>query len=368
MPLVSIQITSGTKVVRPWTIICGFSETCTLSQLWSEHVTLSSSEHGSWQGLPTEFSEYGIECFVGKTREGPFDPIFQSVVICEVVDLFGRFFQFNLCPTELQDTASMTTETENTTTDAFKLMMSKQTEITVPTITETKNKKQIVFNKVCDVISQQKLGWNPSGVGSTGKKCVQVLTDAIWYVDPHVPKLRDRGFRVPEIFYFTGYNNPETHKHKIPSVTCEDLQEHAIKLESFLEQPWLAKPKWESFKCAVTDFADMFHKYTEYLKKQKEITKQNHMSETEVRDVTASQQINILSPKHLVKPTFVARYRKLNEKLTKLAEFESLWLDEFTPSDTRERRYYLDSLSQGIACDSIHLIDMNTLVAVFFRT
>ena len=181
------------------------------------------------------------------------------------------------------------------------------------------------------------------------------MVDAIWYLDPHLAKMIDRGFHLPDMFkQLTGYNNPETHKHKIPPVSCDTLVEYGAKLERLLEHPWLSKIQWKDMKGAVTKCADMIHNYADYLKKQNEISKKNHSSETEARNLKDSQEINILAQNHLIKPTFVARYRKLNEELRLMSDFKSLWLDDFTPTDTRERRYYIDNLSHGVACACVH--------------
>ena len=50
----------------------------------------------------------------------------------------------------------------------------------------------------------------------------------------------------------------------------------------------------------------------------------------------------------MVKPSVFVRYRALVNHLHQANPFEPLYLDEFTPSDTRERQYHIDNIGDGL--------------------
>lgn len=71
------------------------------------------------------------------------------------------------------------------------------------------------------------VGFRPDYM-DVGKQFVSSVTNAIWYIDPHMNQVADRGLKVPPIFEnMIEYNIPERHKHKKGSLKNTDIKHHA---------------------------------------------------------------------------------------------------------------------------------------------
>ena len=57
----------------------------------------------------------------------------------------------------------------------------------------------------------------------------------------------------------------------------------------------------------------------------------------------------------MVKPSIASRYKALNDHVGKQEPFNPICVDEYTPPDTRKRRYYIDNLKTGLAYKCMHL-------------
>ena len=192
------------------------------------------------------------------------------------------------------------------------------------------------------------LGFTPSNMES-GTTFVQNLVNSIWYADPHIEKMATRSCHLPMLFEsFIGYNNPDRHKHKQTDVQSSILLFHAQQLDTSLEKTWINGPMWLPIKTAVMQLSEMLHKYANYLIDSAKTTKENAEMTVPVRNQDDTQSVQILYPKYVVKPTFSSRYKALVDHIAKTDEFVPVVVDEYTPPDTRQRRYYVDNLSQGI--------------------
>ena len=68
-----------------------------------------------------------------------------------------------------------------------------------------------------------------------------------------------------------------------------------------------------------------------------------------VRTLDDMQSLKLINPRYVVKPTFFSRYKTLTSHLDTLKEFEPMCVDEYTPVDTRNRRYYIDHIDNAIS-------------------
>lgn len=67
-----------------------------------------------------------------------------------------------------------------------------------------------------------------------------------------------------------------------------------------------------------------------------------------VRSPDKGQSIQIIYPKHVVKPSFASRYKALADHLRKTEVYKPICADEYTPESSRQRRYYLDNIKSGL--------------------
>ena len=54
------------------------------------------------------------------------------------------------------------------------------------------NKKQLLFNDICSLLNDKKVGFLPDEVPGIGYRFVQTLTDVLWYIDGHYHKFESR--------------------------------------------------------------------------------------------------------------------------------------------------------------------------------
>lgn len=87
---------------------------------------------------------------------------------------------------------------------------------------EVQNGKDRLYNDILHMMTEDGVGFRRQQVGTTGKLVTEVLTNAVWYIDPHRPKFESRGISYKGFDRFSGYNDPKRQKQKIPMVctTC----------------------------------------------------------------------------------------------------------------------------------------------------
>lgn len=78
------------------------------------------------------------------------------------------------------------------------------------------NAKDRLYNCVLSSLKDGGVGFTPIQVESTGHIIVKTLTNALWYIDPHIEKFQSRGIKVlPTMFQnCRGFNDWKAHKKK----------------------------------------------------------------------------------------------------------------------------------------------------------
>lgn len=105
--------------------------------------------------------------------------------------------------------------------------------------------------------------------------------------------------------------------------------------------PWFLNEKFKEFRRVCENLIEGLRKYAEFLKQQKERSARNHALENPVRSITDSWSIKVsLSKSKDVKP----QYSALNEALGRYDLYEPIFLNEFTPRDKIDRRYWLENI------------------------
>lgn len=132
----------------------------------------------------------------------------------------------------------------------------------------------------------------------SGKNFIQALTNCLWYIDPHLDKIRDRSFDVPILFdHLTRYNVPENHKHKRHDIDRVVLLAHAVDLDRVIEQPWINGPLWLPIKTAVVNLSETLHNYHDYLEKCSKRMDENRESLRPIRSPDETKSLNIIYPR-----------------------------------------------------------------------
>ena len=109
------------------------------------------------------------------------------------------------------------------------------------------------------------VGWRPCSQ-ATGASFVKKLSQALWYIDAHHAKFKERSLPIPERFAsFRVYNDYNKKREKEPQLCAETLHFHVEQLSTVLMQPWMVVKRYDSLRDNVEKLVDVLHKYKEYL-------------------------------------------------------------------------------------------------------
>ncbi|XP_070535261.1 uncharacterized protein [Ptychodera flava] len=330
--LISVQITFGSKILRPFGLVDVSAET-TLLRLFHD-LSRGVLNTGDRFVLEPEYSDFPVESSVSTSMMGNFQSIPMSVTISALVE-FGKYVTFNLTGGELQK-ESRQVPVQN----AFQLLMGGARKKTWPKQRQLDrpNARYKLHNDIVQWLQGQNLGWD-YGSRSLGDQFVNVLGDALWLIDPHRSKLSLQQCVIPEFYdIFQGYNCPSVHKHVCKPLKADELQNSSQLLFNILEQSWICKKEWSVIREATESLASVFNKYASYLKKQLDMTTTHHKSQQLVRQLEDSIGIfnlptstaTSLKTLDLVEPIMTA----LNAK----EAFQFICVNEMLPLD-RKKRY-----------------------------
>lgn len=302
---------------------------------------------------------------VGKNKND-LDAAILTNKVASTIPIFGHFIRFSLSETKPLHDLALSGEKNDTECQEEKRPMqnindvllsnARKLQLPEPFSEDAKitNNKRVVYNKILYLLGNAGLGFTPMTLNE-GKDFINALTNCIWAIDPFIDTLRERCFAIPILFEnLLGYNVPENHKHKRSELSQSTLLSLAGHLDACLEKPWISKVMWAPIKVA-TQTSDSMHKYIDYLKKKAEQMNQNRQLMFPVRSMDETKSITVIRPCYVVKPGTASRYRALVDSVQKLEIYKPICLDEYTPQNTRERRYFLDNMKHGLPYKCVHL-------------
>ena len=89
------------------------------------------------------------------------------------------------------------------------------------------------------------VGWRHCSI-STGRSFIRMLSQALWYLDPHHTKFQGQGMHIPDRFCsFTRYNDFKWKREKEPHLSAEGLHQHIEQFSIILMQPWLSAKRFD---------------------------------------------------------------------------------------------------------------------------
>lgn len=367
----SISIRQGAVFILPWTIIEGYSEGCTFLDLY-EGVKAMKFDLGSWT-FPEKLKNAAVSVSVGKNKN-ELDSAIITNKVSSTIPVFGHFVRYTVCETKPADVsahfdndsaddhnnnAKDCQEPGRATRNINDVLVFNARKLCLPEPfsedAKITNNKRIVYNKILYLLGNAGLGFTPMTIDE-GKDFINALTNCIWTIDPFVDTLRDRCFALPVLFEnLFGYNVPENHKHKRGELSQSTLLSLACHLDACLEKTWISKVMWAPIRTAAQTLSDSFHKYIEYLKQKAEKMNENRQLMFPVRSLDETKSVTVIRPCYVVKPGAASRYKTLVDCVEKLEMFKPICLDEYTPQNTRERRYFLDNMKQGLPYKCVHL-------------
>ena len=198
-------------------------------------------------------------------------------------------------------------------------------------------------------LQERKLGWSSDTVDTFGAPFVRKMAEVLWHIDGQHAKLQAQQAVIPKCFLrFCGYNNPTSRKQKPHRLDQAKLSSLADDLYDMLEQPWMCTQRWQEIKKDIVTLADSLRKYGDYLKHQSEVVSANHERQEPVRDVSTCSSPQLLPVKPALRVTDATKYEKLMQELTSKDEYMPVFLNEFLPSDKRDRYQFIQTLKEGL--------------------
>ena len=115
------------------------------------------------------------------------------------------------------------------------------------------NPKVQLKNDIIDWLSANKLGWEPSFAKQQGTAFVNVLSEALWYIDGNEKTFSDRSISIPsQLQHFQGYRKPEKHKKvDAESLSRGVLTNHSTSLMFLASNSYMKSQCWSNVKQAV---------------------------------------------------------------------------------------------------------------------
>lgn len=160
------------------------------------------------------------------------DGIKESLEICSQLDATHiRFICSSNSENESQEVDLTNQES------AIDRLMKENNQVKLPSVKNTNNRKDLLFNDFIKILQKRKLGWVNNKHLTIGKDFAERVTNLIWYIDPHLQKFKQRSIELPLILkdlpqykaksqYNTYY---ETGHHKKTDISHDQL-ENIVKL------------------------------------------------------------------------------------------------------------------------------------------
>lgn len=97
----------------------------------------------------------------------------------------------------------------NAKKNAFEVLLSGARKLSLPEPHAVDggivNNKRVLYNRVPKMLQKAGLGFTPTNVDQ-GKTLIQIITNCIWTIDPHIDTLRERSFYVPFLFDYISWD------------------------------------------------------------------------------------------------------------------------------------------------------------------
>ena len=86
--------------------------------------------------------------------------------------------------------------------NAVEILMSSQKRIVLPgkVSGDKLRADQQLYNDLIDLLASWSVGWAPDSVNTVGVRCVKGISSALWYLDPHHDRFKDRSIPITGSF------------------------------------------------------------------------------------------------------------------------------------------------------------------------
>jgi hypothetical protein len=211
-----------------------------------------------------------------------------------------------------------------------------------------------LYNEIIELLNNKKAGWRRGVHQTLGKEFVERVTNAIWYIDPHLKLLQFHLYYLPILFKeLATYASDDTDKniynlayhtshHKKEPISHQKLDLLIKSLELSIEQPWVNNNEWNDIIPAIISLSDMMRKYSEHLAKTRKVMVAIHHSDEPARDPTNSARMfHVLGCKE---DDLDEQYWELNDAILQRGFYQYMDIYSYLPADIMKRYRYLQNL------------------------
>jgi hypothetical protein len=157
--------------------------------------------------------------------------------------------------------------------NALNILMNSSRQPLLPKRCNEHNNCNRLYNEIIELFQVQSVGWIGGSHNTIGKTFVNCVTNAIWYIDPHLSTLRTHSYYLPALFtqlktYQEGgtYNTYYyTSHHKKHPLSQQKLLNLANSLELSISQPWANSDIWNQVMPEIFSLIEILKSYAENL-------------------------------------------------------------------------------------------------------
>ncbi|CAG8635666.1 6423_t:CDS:2, partial [Racocetra persica] len=191
--------------------------------------------------------------------------------------------------------------------NASLVLMNNTKQLYFPNKLVRGNSHDRLYNDLIDLFKEKGGGWSAGLQNTRSKIFLERLSNAIWYVDPHIKLLRDRACHLPSLFQ----------------------QLKTYKEEYSASEIWASSKCWNEIIPKIFSFVTMMRKYAEHLQKSAQLTINSHNSTEVVRSPNKHSTLKIISGSLNIN----SKYKNLEENLAKKDVYDFIEISEFLPSE-----------------------------------
>lgn len=233
--------------------------------------------------------------------------------------------------------------------NAFDILMNTAKSLLLPLKKHENTREDLLFNELISIFEENRVGWTGGTHNTIGKKFIERLTTAIWYLDPHLDKLHNRACNLPFLFkqlktYKQGRTYNEyyhTSKHKKQQLSKAGLESIIVALNLSLEQTWVTSSVWENVISSVFELVECIQKYATYLEEVNTEMNILHYNDTPARNGVENIELYTIEAS---KSPILSKYTELDKALQQENYYIYIDLDQYLPLLTNQKYVFIKEL------------------------
>ena len=376
------------SVILPWKVI-QVQDTLTFNQIPGlldsdpdnfvgeqiETPKVNDNVNGASQKLVTKY-------FCAKTPNEKGLEVSPELLVSKTCSLFGNFIHvsFEIIEIDLPSSSQVKDnafakmlaasakqfQTPRLYPKQFDLAATENIDSDIARVKSARNRgDKRLYNDLVNLLKNESAYFSCEKSLQTGRKFLRIWCDTVFLILPQVEKFNHEGIKFTKLFmdsFFLDphdlssqtYNNPVKSKHGIPVLSRERLQTQTNLLYDSLSQPFMILDRFKNIRQEIKSLCESCSRYITALERANERMKKCQASENASSDSFHSV-IKPLSANYIRSVSVIQKYRNLEESL--VGCYESLFLNDFTPSDKKERYKYLDQISLPFPTEMVWFTD-----------